>query len=307
MLDKIESLCYNGRVLPEWANRKVHIPGRYNKRLNNMKKLSLSRANVDTLRRVEISKEKVSRFIKNVINKRNAVNYTKKLSSLSLIFKVITFSLIMASVPVGTLQVTAKTDNQEASYDSGIAFDKNKQSPIMVPDNSKPVITEGESEFNKKEREVKEQELASRQVIIRDSTLDRTNANTVTNISYDPDLSTKRALAKKAAAAYGIDWRVLEAVWQVESGKEWETQVKSSAGAQGPMQFMSGTWNKYAVDADGDGVASINKATDAVYAGANLLAQAGASQGDYQNALFSYNHAQWYVDKVMAIANSISE
>ena len=71
------------------------------------------------------------------------------------------------------------------------------------------------------------------------------------------------------------------------------------------MQFMSGTWNKYAYDGNGDGITDINNAEDAVYAGASLLAQAGAAWGDVESALLSYNHAQWYVEKVKAVANSI--
>ena len=49
----------------------------------------------------------------------------------------------------------------------------------------------------------------------------------------------------------------------------------------------------------------INNAEDALYGAAKLLAANGASSGDNYSALFSYNHADWYVQKVMGVANSI--
>ncbi len=125
-------------------------------------------------------------------------------------------------------------------------------------------------------------------------------------ITPEPSFSEKRALVQQAAATYGIDWRYLEAVWQVESGKSWDTQITSYAGAQGPWQFMRGTWRAHAfVDANGDGAISINSATDGAYAAAHLLAFAGADRGDWDAALFSYNHSRAYVELVKQIADSI--
>ncbi|MBI4032420.1 lytic transglycosylase domain-containing protein [Candidatus Berkelbacteria bacterium] len=131
-------------------------------------------------------------------------------------------------------------------------------------------------------------------------------AQTATPTTADVPLEVKRTLAKEAAAAYGIDWKLVEAVWQVESGKRWQTTVKSSAGAQGPMQFMPGTWRAYQVDGNGDGVANINDARDAVHAGARYLAANGAAH-NIDGALLRYNHAQWYVTKVKNLAASITE
>lgn len=119
-----------------------------------------------------------------------------------------------------------------------------------------------------------------------------------TDVSYEQ----KVALAQKAAATYGIPTELLIAVWKVESGMRWYTPVQSHMGATGPFQFMPGTWRRYAYDGNGDGVKDVQHAEDAAYGAANLLASNGASRGDYQRALFAYNHAQWYVDKVLKLA-----
>jgi murein DD-endopeptidase MepM/ murein hydrolase activator NlpD len=76
----------------------------------------------------------------------------------------------------------------------------------------------------------------------------------------------------------------------------------SSAGAIGWMQFMPDTWLRWGVDANGDGVADPWNATDAVYAAARYLAASGG-QSDIARAVFSYNHASWYVDEVMQLAH----
>jgi membrane-bound lytic murein transglycosylase B len=106
----------------------------------------------------------------------------------------------------------------------------------------------------------------------------------------------------QAAGAYNIPAKLLGAVWQIETGKRFCTSVSSFAGAQGPLQFMPGTWRKYAKDGNGDGASNINDARDALFAAAHLLASNGADRGNYRRALFAYNHADWYVNKVLAMA-----
>jgi Transglycosylase SLT domain len=75
----------------------------------------------------------------------------------------------------------------------------------------------------------------------------------------------------------------------------------NSAGAEGPMQFLAGTWETYGVDGNGDGVADPYDETDAVFGAANLLSSDGAP-GDWYGAIFEYNHADWYVREVLRIA-----
>ena len=132
------------------------------------------------------------------------------------------------------------------------------------------------------------------------ATVTTTAPNVVTDVPYDQ----KVALVKSAAAAYGISPSVLMAVWQVETGMTWYTPRANPSGATGPFQFMPGTWRGYAVDGNGDGVKDIRDARDAAYAAAKLLAANGADHGDYTSALFGYNHAMWYVTKVMSLAKT---
>jgi soluble lytic murein transglycosylase-like protein len=108
-----------------------------------------------------------------------------------------------------------------------------------------------------------------------------------------------------AGSRYGIDWRVLAAINQVETGLGSNLST-SSAGAVGWMQFMPGTWREYGVDASGDGVADPYDPEDAIYAAARLLQANGAAR-DLRRAIFAYNHAWWYVDRVLRIAASLPQ
>jgi len=75
----------------------------------------------------------------------------------------------------------------------------------------------------------------------------------------------------------------------------------STAGALGPMQFLPSTWAVYGADGDGDGIKDVQNLHDAIFGAANYLRASGAP-ADWQRALFSYNHAQWYVDGIQALA-----
>lgn len=108
-----------------------------------------------------------------------------------------------------------------------------------------------------------------------------------------------------AQLATGTPWELIAAVHKVESNQRGDTSVASYAGAQGPMQFMPGTWRAYARDADGDGIANINDVEDAILTGATYLKTNGADRGNYQNALFRYNHSTAYVNYVLGIATRL--
>jgi hypothetical protein len=108
---------------------------------------------------------------------------------------------------------------------------------------------------------------------------------------------------QRASDAYGLGPQgpgVLAAINQIESGFG-ANLGPSSAGAIGWMQFLPSTWSSYGVDADGDGARDPNDPEDSIFAAARYLRASGMPQ-DTPGAIFSYNHADWYVAEVLANA-----
>jgi cell wall-associated NlpC family hydrolase len=108
----------------------------------------------------------------------------------------------------------------------------------------------------------------------------------------------------------GLPWTVLAGIGTVESdnGRSSLPGVHSGsnfAGAEGPMQFLPATFAEYAVNADpGQPVSPYNPA-DAIYTAAAMLCASGAHDGTpagIEQAVFAYNHADWYVSQVMSWA-----
>jgi hypothetical protein len=107
-----------------------------------------------------------------------------------------------------------------------------------------------------------------------------------------------------AGTCEGLDWTVLAAIHKVETGFG-TGPATSSAGAQGPMQFLPSTFSAYGVDGDGNGRADINNVTDAVFSAANLLCANGAGEpARLTSAIWNYNHSDAYVNEVLALAGS---
>ena len=107
-----------------------------------------------------------------------------------------------------------------------------------------------------------------------------------------------------AATCEGLDWTVLAAIHKVETGFG-TGKATSSAGAQGPMQFMPGTFQSYGIDGDGDGRANIDDVEDAIFSAANLLCANGAGDpARLATAIWNYNHSQTYVNEVLTLAAS---
>jgi hypothetical protein len=100
---------------------------------------------------------------------------------------------------------------------------------------------------------------------------------------------------------YGIPWQVLASINKIETAFGTNLNV-SSAGAQGWMQFIPSTWTAYGVDANDDGRKDPYNPVDAICAAARYLRAAGGDQ-DIRQAIFAYNHADWYVDEVLFTAN----
>lgn len=102
-----------------------------------------------------------------------------------------------------------------------------------------------------------------------------------------------------AGRRFGVRWQVLAAINFTESafGK---VKNSSSAGAQGPMQFLPATWKAYGLGGD------INDPKDAILAAANYLNANGARRNE-RAALLHYNHSALYVDAVTRYANRIGQ
>ncbi|HWC35897.1 MAG TPA: lytic transglycosylase domain-containing protein [Mycobacteriales bacterium] len=109
---------------------------------------------------------------------------------------------------------------------------------------------------------------------------------------------------RAATTCPGLPWTVLAAIGTLETrnGQNVHTSV---GGALGPMQFLPSTWARWGYDANGNGVANINDPTDAVFSAARYLCATGAGRGgtSLDDAIFSYNHAWWYVRDVIVLAN----
>ena len=106
-----------------------------------------------------------------------------------------------------------------------------------------------------------------------------------------------------AGIEYQVPWQVLAAINEIETDYGRNLSV-SSAGAVGWMQFLPSTWKRWAVDANGDGVADPYNPVDAIFTAARYLHAAGAST-NLSQAIFAYNHADWYVQSVLLRAKLI--
>lgn len=104
------------------------------------------------------------------------------------------------------------------------------------------------------------------------------------NKNYPQDLNYEE-IYKTAGEKYAIPWQILFGLHKTETGcRNGPILSGYGTGAQGPMQFMPGTWRAYGVDGDGDGVADINNAIDAIHGAANYLAK----HGSLENGLRAY-------------------
>jgi hypothetical protein len=117
-------------------------------------------------------------------------------------------------------------------------------------------------------------------------------------------------LFKESAAQYcqGLSWTVLAAIAQIESG-DGANDGPSSAGAEGPMQFLPSTWAEWGITGYGPGgTPDIQNPLDAVPSAARMLCADGAgSSATLAGAVFDYNHATWYVDEVLALASEYAQ
>jgi hypothetical protein len=94
---------------------------------------------------------------------------------------------------------------------------------------------------------------------------------------------------REAQQAYGVQWQYLAAINLIETNMG-RIQGLSSAGAQGPMQFMPATWASY-------GHGDVNDPHDAILAAGRYLKAHGAPQ-NMTHAIYAYNPSMLYVRAV---------
>ena len=100
----------------------------------------------------------------------------------------------------------------------------------------------------------------------------------------------------EAEQAYGIPWQYLAAVNFIET-QMGRIRGLSTAGAQGPMQFLPAVWVYYS---SGD----INNPRDAILAAGRFLMVHGGPQ-DMPRALYRYNPSNEYVNAVTLYAQQM--
>lgn len=155
------------------------------------------------------------------------------------------------------------------------------------------------------------------------------------DISYDGDIIPGAGVPPQympiylsAEKKYGVHWYTLAAIHSKETAFSTIKPMISYAGAVGHMQFLPSTWagwkynigggrvssntditnlsvikagGGYGVDGNNDGKADPFTLEDAIFTAANYLSKNGYSK-DKRKAIYQYNHADWYVNDVLARA-----
>ena len=114
-----------------------------------------------------------------------------------------------------------------------------------------------------------------------------------------PPPSPLLSFYREGEKRFGVPWEVVAAVNFIET-KFGRVRSSSSAGAQGPMQFLPSTWATYGLGGD------IHDSHDAIIGAANFLHASGAP-ADERRALFAYNRASAYVDAVLLYAGQMTK
>ncbi|MEO7557079.1 MAG: lytic murein transglycosylase [Acidimicrobiales bacterium] len=103
----------------------------------------------------------------------------------------------------------------------------------------------------------------------------------------------------EAEQASGVGWSYLAAINLVETGLG-RIRGTSTAGAQGPMQFLPSTWAAYGAGGD------IDSPHDAILGAARYLAANGFADGDVSGSLRRYNNSDDYVAAVQDYAEALA-
>ncbi|MED3554240.1 transglycosylase SLT domain-containing protein [Cytobacillus praedii] len=174
----------------------------------------------------------------------------------------------------------------------------------------------------------------------QDSLTQRQNiiSNQINSLSYNTNSYSSKEFPFEylpfyieAGNKFNVDWHVIAAIHSVESNFSRHKTMISSKGALGHMQFLPLTWigykhangsgnipeniditnldviatgNGYGKDMNEDGKADPFDLQDSLGSAAWYLSKHGYS-GNPAKAIWHYNHAQWYVDKVLNEAKRI--
>jgi membrane-bound lytic murein transglycosylase B len=106
-----------------------------------------------------------------------------------------------------------------------------------------------------------------------------------------------RGYFEEGTRRFGVPWEILAAVNYVET-KFGRVISNSSAGAQGPMQFLPTTWAAYGLGGD------VHDPHDAILGAANYLHANGAPR-NVRGALYHYNPVDAYVEAVTSFAKAM--
>ena len=103
---------------------------------------------------------------------------------------------------------------------------------------------------------------------------------------------------REAQRRFGVKWQMLAAVNFVETAFG-RVRSSSSAGAQGPMQFLPSTWRWYGLGGN------VNDPHDAILGAANYLHANGAPRRAW-TALYRYNPSPLYVEAVLRYTRAMT-
>jgi len=116
-------------------------------------------------------------------------------------------------------------------------------------------------------------------------------------VAPDPAEQLVPLYKEAGGAAGGVPWQYLASIHLVET-RMGRIKGDSTAGAQGPMQFIPSTWDIYGRGGD------ITSNRDAIFAAARYLKATGAPS-DMARALRAYNNSARYVRAVTAYAQQM--